>query len=211
MMIWARRLLQPLDYLRIEHPRKRKYDLWIPLALAMPFASWLTFAPGNPNIFGYGGLLSDVGGLLQILTGFYIASLAAVATFNKRTMDLPMPGDPPTLALMERGHLHRVPLSRRRFLCVMLGYLAFLTLILYVVGLLSLVSARSVKLIIPLHYHITVRVIFVFVYVFLASNLFVTTLLALYYMADRIHRPDSRDIEEGKENRIEKISAQAEC
>jgi hypothetical protein len=110
-----RRLLQPLDYLRIEHPMKRKYDFWVPLALAIPFASWLSFAPGHPNIFGNGGLLASAGGLLQVLTGFYIASLAAVATFNKHSMDLPMPGESPVLALIERGHLHRVPLSRRRF------------------------------------------------------------------------------------------------
>lgn len=195
-MIWLRRLFQPLAYLRVEHPAKRKYDLWIPLGLAIPTAIWLAFAPGPPNLFGNGGLLSNVGGLLQVLGGFYIASLAAVATFNKHSMDLPMPGEPPRLAMIERGHLHRVDLSRRRFLCLMLAYLACVSLVLYVVGLLAMVSAPSIKQITAESRHLIFRGIFTFVYTFAASNLFITSLLGLYYMGDRIHRPDSRDIEE---------------
>jgi hypothetical protein len=210
-MIWIRRLLQPLDYLRIEHPTKRKYDLWIPLAIAVPFGSWLSFAPGPPNIFGNGGLLPNAGGLLQILAGFYIASLAAVATFNKPSMDLPMPGDPPTLTLIERGHLRRVSLSRRRFLSVMLGYMAFISLLLYIVGLLSIVSAGSVKQIVPKAYYLSLRATFVFSYTLCASNLFITTLLGLYYMADRIHRPDARDVGPAAVDHLDQMMADEEC
>jgi hypothetical protein len=188
------RLLQPLDYLRIEHPAKRKYDYIVPLAIAIPVSAWFTFAPMRPSIFGHTGLLAGINGLLQILTGFYIASLAAIATFNKRSMDLPMSGDPPRLDTIERGIHLTIELTRRRFLCMMFGYLAFLSLSLYLIGIWAILSVDSIKAIFPFSWYSPLRNLFVLSYLVIFSNMIVTTLLGLYYMADRIHRHDSRDI-----------------
>src|SRR5258706_8987546 len=72
--------------------------------------------------------------LLQVLTGFYIASLAAVATFNKPGLDDPMAGDPPTLREDYCAITTVKPLTRRRFLCLLFGYLSWLSLFLYFIG-----------------------------------------------------------------------------
>jgi predicted membrane protein len=93
----------------------------------------------------------------------------------------------------------------------MLGYMAFLCLVLYLTGLMSTVSAASVKKLIAHNYYFTIRVVFIFIYTLRASNLFVTTLLGLYYMADRIHRPDPRDVGTITSDDLTRITAEEEC
>src|SRR5579859_4846912 len=125
-MNWVDRLASPLNYLRIEHKSKRKYDLYIPLFVAILIGVLISESPLKINIFGSRGLIEGVDSLLQTLVGFYIASLAAIATFNKASLDFEMPGDPPKLRVTQHGHSAKEPLTRRRFLCFMFGYLAFL-------------------------------------------------------------------------------------
>jgi len=186
----ASRLLAPLAYLRIEHPAKLKYDFMIPAVLAAVGGALFYFVPHGPPIFGSTGLVALVNNLLQVLTGFFIASLAAVATFNKEGMDATMPGDPPKLQVMDRGTRRMINLSRRRFLSLMFGYLSFLSLFIYVLGGVANLFADPAKaLISPDHVHF-IKWCFLFPYLLMLSNLSVTTLLGLFYMADRIHRHD---------------------
>lgn len=102
----------------------------------------MSFAPVRPDIFGDHGIVQGVNGLLQILTGFYIASLAAVATFNKQSMDEVMPGEPPIVDV-RGGKIEQ--LTRRRFVCSMFGYLAFISLFVYLIGIGALASVESAK------------------------------------------------------------------
>lgn len=184
------RLSKPLDYLRIQHPAKTKYDLVIPLACTVAGVCLFYFMPKTPAIFGQNGLISLINSLLQVLTGFFIASLAAVATFNKEGMDNTMPGDPPRLRVMERGRIKIIDLSRRRFLSLMFGYLSFISLFLYLGGGIANLFADSVKALVPQDWHGISRWGFLSLYIFLLANLLITTLLGLFYMSDRIHRHD---------------------
>jgi hypothetical protein len=189
-MVATSRLLRPLDYWRIKHPAKSKYDLWLPLGLAFLFTSGLYLLPISVPIFAERGLISIISELLQILTGFYIASLAAIATFNKEGMDSTMPGDPPTLKTMYRGKIKIIELSRRRFLCLMFGYLSFMGILLYFLGSGANLLRENAIEIIPFYWRPFAKWGFITFYLFLVSNLVVTTLLGLFYMADRIHRTD---------------------
>jgi hypothetical protein len=189
-MAAASRLLRPLDYLRIKHPAKLKYDFWLPLAFSCSFTAFLYFLPTPVPVFAENGLIFIISGLLQILTGFYIASLAAIATFNKEGMDSTMPGDPPTLKTTYRGKIKILELSRRRFLCLMFGYLSFMGIFLYFLGSGANLLRENALIIIPIHFHLVAKWGFVAVYLFFVSNLIVATLLGLFYMADRIHRTD---------------------
>lgn len=182
----VRRLTRPLDYLRIEHPSKRYYDRWVPLFFATPMIIWFVFIPGGVSIFSPSGVVDKINGLLQILTGFYIASLAAVATFNKESMDKPMIGEPPILDVGE-GKAPEI-LTRRRFLSLMFGYLALSSLFLYIMGIFAVSSAAVIKDILSDSLVVLVRAAGAIIYFFLFSNIVVTTLLGLFYMSDRIHR-----------------------
>ncbi|EKF9782201.1 hypothetical protein RV096_003428, partial [Vibrio cholerae] len=72
---------------------------------------------------GKSGLVQLVNGLLQVLIGFFVASLAAVATFQRPGMDENMRGKAPTL--QGKG------VTRRQYLCYMFGYLAFMSIAVY--------------------------------------------------------------------------------
>lgn len=187
-----RRLLRPLDYLRIVHPDKRRYDVVVP-AFAAALLTLLCFLLLAPNrILGREGLITVFTQLLQILSGFYIASLAAIATFNRPSMDEEMLGETPTLVGLTHPAAGPEKMTRRQFLSFLFGYLAFLSIALYLVGALAnlVLPGLGVSLGFELHDLLGtwVRWAAVYLYLFAVANLLVTTMLGLYYMTDRIHR-----------------------
>lgn len=184
------RLCRPLDYLRVIHPAKWKYDYFIPTGIAVVLCGAYYALPVSPSLFGCDGIVYIVTDLLKILVGFYIASLAAIATFNKAGMDKSMPGIPPTLTKSRRGKRKQEELTRRRFLCLLFGYLSFMSMAVYFIGAVSGLVAPSITAFLSDFTISVLRLAFVLIYLFLASNLFVTTLLGLYYMTDRIHQHD---------------------
>jgi hypothetical protein len=155
----------------------------------------LILLPRPLPVFGGDGLIKVITGILQILTGFYIASLAAVATFDKQGMDDPMPGKPIALNVKRRGHTKSEILTRRRFLCLLFGYLALLSFFLYFLGAIANLVTDNVKYLLPVASHSLIKWGFVFAYLFLTVNLVTTTLHGLYYMVDRIHRADAKIVE----------------
>jgi hypothetical protein len=187
-------LIKPLDYLRIRHPEKRRYDSWLPFALSALSILGLAVLPLPVQILGDGGLLSIFTEFLPVLFGFYIAALAAIATFDRQGMDDPMPGQAPEMWVTFHGKRESVPLTRRRFLCYMFGYLALMSFALFAISAVGNWLAPNIHALVPYDAKafLYVRWGFLGVFLFLASNLLVTTLLGLYYMTDRIHRLDGK-------------------
>jgi hypothetical protein len=164
------------------------YNLVLPLLMSVIMIVILSTLPATVPIVTDGGVIPAVTGLLQILTGFYIGSLAAVSTFDRPSMDEPMQGNPPTLQVTRRGQRTEEQLSRRRFLSLLFGYLSFLSLILYIVGAMAEAIASNVRLLAPVDWMPALGWVLFGGYLVVANNLVVTTLLGLYYMTDRIHR-----------------------
>lgn len=183
-----RRLSTTLNYLRIEREGKLTDEVFLPLLLATATFAFFYLLDWNVQIFGSSGLISAIVGLLQMVAGFYIASLAAVATFKKASMDDPMPGAPTVLHVRRRNRIKEEQLSRRRFLCFLFGYLSFLSFFLYLLGTIMNLAAPEIELSLSSEYHGAVKWVGTFVFLFIFYNLIITTLLGLYYMTDRIHR-----------------------
>jgi hypothetical protein len=198
-----RRLLTPLSYLRIEREDKVKDELIIPLALTSLSIAALILLSGKIPVFSEKGMLSFIVNYLQIVSGFYIASLAAVATFNKDSMDRPMPGLPTTLPRTMKGVEVIENLSRRRFLCFLFGYLSLLSLILYFSGSGLILAAPHIKTLISANVAAYLKWTVVFFYLMITYNLLVTTLLGLYYMTDKIHRADTVQLQAPKSEQQE--------
>lgn len=184
------KLFKPIDYLKIQHPQKLKYDLYIPAFVAILGTLLLIILPQPVKFFGENGLVIVITNILQMLTGFYIASLAAVATFQKEDLDKPMPGRPLEITVAIQGVKKEEALTRRRFLCLLFGYLALLSFFLYFIGAGANLLVPNAKYIIPIKLHHIARWIFAIIYLFLTANLMITTLHGLYYMVERIHRSD---------------------
>lgn len=181
-------LITPLNYLRVRHRIKRLLDFHFPLAGAGFVMAVILFLPERVPILGPGGIISVITDLLQILVGFYIAALAAVATFANPAIDRELDGDPMLITVKRRGQKRELSLTRRRLLSLLFGYLAFLSLSLYFAGSVANLLRNNLVLLIPVELQAVTGYFFLFFYLFLTANLITTTLFGLHYLAERVHR-----------------------
>lgn len=185
MILVLRTLLSPLKYLKARNPQKEVWDWFLPLIIAA-FAVLAVFLMPKPVVvLGDKGLVYWVNELLKILVGFYIAALAAIASFDRPSLDQVIEGDGVTLD--DRGDMPPRQLTRRQFLSLMFGYLSLLALFLYCTGLGVSLLSENIKLL-PVDWLRWLRLIFVFGYSLLFGQLLTVTLMTMYYLSDRVHR-----------------------
>ncbi|MDM5054444.1 hypothetical protein OB956_09145 [Aeromonas dhakensis] len=183
------KLIAPMKYLKIFHAEKMWFDYILPLICAVIFTAGYFYLPKPFPLTGSSGLIGQVNGLLQVLIGFYIASLAAVATFQGQGMDEFMDGNPPTLNEKRKGLIKEVYLNRRRFLSYLFGYLALMSLVVFFIGVVVNLTSESISAWTnSLAYARFIKISALFVYIFFICNIFITTLLGLYYLTVRIHQ-----------------------
>ncbi|WP_168011917.1 hypothetical protein [Halomonas salinarum] len=175
---------RPLSYLAIDHEDKYLYDWVFPL-LVLALASGLVhfFDADLVNLIKYSsGLASFVSGL----PGFFIAALAAVATFNRKDIDRDMAGEnPPTVETLVGDRKVKVVLTRRRFLCMLFSYLTALSIVLSVIGLTPV--AFDFLSDGELNISFLSAIFYLFSFFILFFQLVVSTLYGLYYLGDRVH------------------------
>jgi hypothetical protein len=128
--------------------------------------------------------------LLEILIPFYIAALAAVATFAREGLDDPMKGHAATLSVRHaHGDWMEHVLTRRQFICYLFGYLAFLSLVLFVgILFLNLVSQKSgiaANEIFGKHLQFA-KIAVIYICMVPIWQMIVTTLLGVYFMSERL-------------------------
>lgn len=174
-----RRLLRPLAYLSIRHETKYKFDWGWPLGLAVVTVLIFWVLPAKPQLLGDKGLLKGVRELIALLGAFYVAALAAVATFARPTLDMPMEGTPPELA----GR----PLTRRQYVCYLFGYLALVAFTLFIVLVAAEALAPSIKIVVAKEYLSWVRNILIVPLAFVFWNMMITTMLGVYFLVDKVH------------------------
>lgn len=180
-------LFSPLRYLKAKNDHKFAWDWTVPTVVAVLTVIFLYLLPKPVAILGDRGLIYWVNELLQILVGFYIASLAAVASFDRPSLDQPIEGDGVKLKVWRAGDLIERSLSRRAFISLMFGYLSLLSMALYCAGVLVSLLEENIRLINPLTLSY-VRAVFVFIYSFFFAQMLSITLVSLFYLSDRIHR-----------------------
>jgi hypothetical protein len=186
------RIFVPLRYLQIDHPEKRKFDFWLPLVISLLFISPLLSCQFRHDALGDLDLISKLNNFLGVLTGFFIAALAAVATFGKAGMDDAMPGDPPVrLEHRKNAETYFENLTRRRFLSFLFGYMAFVTLVLYILGYAYLIGDRYFIAEWLPGIRTEIFSVFWVLYSFALANVLSNTFLGLFYLTDRIHRTES--------------------
>lgn len=177
------KVMTPVDYLMISHSEKRWFDFVLPLLAAAVMVVIINFLPKHISFIGKDSLVSLVNGILQILSGFYIASMAAVATFQKPGMDEVMTGIPPKL----RGK----KLTRRKFLTYLFGYLAFISIVMYFFGGALQLTSSSIK---EMHFASMswVKNASLFIYLSIVCNILSTTALGMFFMIDKMHEEKNK-------------------
>ena len=186
MIVWTW-----LAWWRVRHAALARINFgWTPFAAAVcAITVWL--APGSLNIFGAGGVVYQVNGLIPVLAGFFVASLAAIATFNRPSLDDVMGGIAPSVVLTGSRDAER--LTRRRFLCMLFGYLAGASIAIYLIGSTATVFApvyTAAHWMTPLLKHV-IRTVFSALYLGVLTHIILTSFVGLYYLIDRIHQTSS--------------------
>lgn len=178
-------LLRPVSYVLIKHEDKHIYDWSIPLLLSL-----LAIAGFGFSNFGWAAAFSVIegfSGFVQNLPGFFIAALAAVATFNRVDIDKTMDGKhPPSIHTWVGNQVVDQPLTRRRFLCLLFSYLTVESFIISIMG----VFANSLGFMAEdgsLTSSLATAWVFCSVFTFLSFQLLVSTLHGMYYLAERVH------------------------
>jgi hypothetical protein len=162
---------------------------------ALTFVSCLVLfylkSVGTVTFYADSGVLSKCLGFIQSLPGFYIAALAAIATFNKADIDRTMPAPAPSLSSTVRGQSVVIELTRRRFLCSMFAFLTAESIVLVLLSIFGQTVANPVRGLIGDTYQSVVSVLFMALYLGIFWQMIVTTFLGLFYLGERLHQPDA--------------------
>ncbi|MEZ8739522.1 hypothetical protein AB6E21_05805 [Photobacterium swingsii] len=179
-------LVRPFSYLRIDHESKQVYDWYLPIILMI---GTIVF---SFNFIGLEGLINTDDGLIAQLTsfisnlpGFYIAALAAIATFNRKDMDLRIPEPTPTIENLIRGKKQIIKLTRRRLLCSLFAFLT--TESIFLVIFTRFFQSSSLGSI--TFFDIELSWYGSCVYFLFFWQLVVSTLYGLFYMGDKMYDP----------------------
>lgn len=181
-------LFRPFAYLRIKDPDKWKIDALVPLIAAILTTAVYIISNYRIPISSTDGVVRQAFGILQVLPGFYVTALAAVATFDRKDLDDYMPSPPPEVWIKSKGHPVLIKLTRRRFLCLLYGYLSAVSLTLFIVSAFVISSTPWLGTVLsPSN---LIKALFMFLYSFAFWNMIAVTLFGLYQLSDRIHQPD---------------------
>lgn len=181
-------VLSPLAYLRIRHSSKWMLD-WLYPALFSALSTAFLWLFGGPGVIsGQAGLLDRIILVCSVLPGFYIAALAAIATFNRPDIDNVMPAPAPRLSVDIGGRDNVIDLTRRRFLAYLFAFLCWESLALLILCVFAGISASRIMLYLG-SFAIVSKYTFLFFLSLVFWQLVFATCLGLYYLGDRLNRP----------------------
>lgn len=194
-MMWYQ-LTRPFAFQKIQNR-----DLWFMRTVVPFFITFFLLAvylvlPVRPSIIGDKKYLDYLLQIVGILPGFYIAALAAAATFNNPSLDEPMPGrDAPHLDVQRGGEVFSVTMTMRVFICHLFSYLSALSFLTAILTLAIIEIAPSVDYIDANYSGWLVNVLLalmrygaVFVVTFYFARIILVTLHGLYFLVERMHQ-----------------------
>ncbi|MBQ8750665.1 MAG: hypothetical protein IJZ30_03400 [Alphaproteobacteria bacterium] len=117
---YIRQLLSPLSYLFVKHSCCIRVT-WV-YSFVLSFITVFSLYSVSHYI-SYSRFIPDASQFLGLLSGFYITSLSILASNGNSYLDEELQGEQPSLD----GKV----LNRRKFLCLLLGYLTFSSIILF--------------------------------------------------------------------------------
>lgn len=162
----------------------------MPLLLTLVFTLAVLWARLPVNYFGESGLLERLLAFVQTLVGFFIAALAAVASFNSPHLDKTMPDEPPTMVIRYNKGTERVKATRRRFLSAMFAYLTAVGFLFSVAAIVVLTVGPAVASVLPSLVMTPMKFFVAFGFTFAITQLVCVTFWGLYYLGERVHTPD---------------------
>jgi hypothetical protein len=132
-------LLKPFGYLAIQHPYKWVVDWLYPAVLSAITIALICRFSDIAKLLEQNGLIPLTLSFVQSLPGFYIAALAAIATFGRMDIDDILPEPTPRVLVKLRGRWNSIDLTRRRFLAMLFAFLTgeSIAIVICCIGLIS--------------------------------------------------------------------------
>lgn len=189
-------LSRPFAFNKIVSTELNSVRYYVPGIITAVASGVYFILPKPPEILGDKRYLDYLLQIVGILPGFYIAALAAGATFANPSLDEPMPGKtPPTLKMRRMGQMHDEPLTTRLFICHLFAYLSAVSLMLAFAILVAIEINPSIEdilnrkanldgVVASLH---ILQCSYIILITFYASKLTTITLHGLYFLAERMH------------------------
>lgn len=185
--------LRPLNYLRVKSEYARRFNVYYPAIGAFLFYKVLVFDAESGGQVSIGSRLSDVRDLVALLIPFFVASLAAVSTFSgAKFLDEPFSGRQKiTIHLLRTyGEWETVDLTPRNFLrllfafCTMSSFFSFAIISAadFIVELSTILGKTSSQIF---------ETLFLSTICFSISHLFISTILAVYFLSDYLLRNET--------------------
>jgi len=143
-------LTRCLAFWQIKHADLRYINLYIPFSLSSILVVIIFFLPIQPLIFGNLGFTRSFISILSVLPGFFIAALAAVATFQKNELDHLMPDPAPVLSMRSNGEWEDCELTMRMFLSHMFAYLTAISFMALSIGIMAELVSPSLVYVVSL-------------------------------------------------------------
>ena len=194
-MLWYQ-ITRPFAFQRIRSRDLGLLRTALPLAVTVLFVLVYYAIPVKPAILGDKKYLDYVLQIIGTLPGFYIAALAAAATFNNPSLDEQMPGkEPPTLKVMRGGEKFDIPMTMRVFICHLFAYLSAISFGTALLGIAIIEFSPSLDALEQayksnqaIQYVVdTVRYLTVGAFTFYVAKVVTITLHGLYFLVERMH------------------------
>lgn len=173
---YIRQLLSPLSYLWVRHSCCIRVT-WVYSAFLS--LSTVTLLCLLSKCVSYNAFIPDASQFLGLLSGFYITSLSILASNGNAYLDENLKGEQPYLG-------DRL-LNRRNFLCLLLGYLTFVSIILFSLSMFTDMfvqiynkSENTVSFI--NEYKGFIKFIFLTIYYWFFFSLITNTLLCVHFI-----------------------------
>jgi hypothetical protein len=182
--------LRSLNYLRVNHRYALLYNWIYPFVLGGATALVILQLSTEISLFQADGFVRSFTPVLSILAPFYIAALAAVATFSgNQSVDKPFDMSQPVLlkVIGDGGDWENIDVTPRHFLSLLFGYCTSLSIFLLLVSIFAPFIAKLAETA-PCEWTSFSLALIFGIFTVLLSQLFLGTLLGVYYLADRIHR-----------------------
>ncbi|MFA4950452.1 hypothetical protein [Brevundimonas sp.] len=186
--------LRPLAFMTIDGPSLGLYRLVWPVAVTVIALLAYVLLPERVDLVGDKSAADYMAGFFATLPGFFIAALAAVATFNGGDLDKELPGV--TVAMVVNGDEDNLPISLRVFLCYLFAYLTVISFVGFFICVGAALIAPSVatwaadfndvKLL--EHTALVVSLSFVALLTFITASVLFCTIQGLYFLAERVHQ-----------------------
>ncbi len=180
-------LLAPLRYWRIRHGSVAAYNFVLPAAGSIAVTALLLAWQSPAVVFGKDGYLAQLTPILAILGGFFVAALTLITGEHSAVLQSPANATSAPILPPES-----VPLSRKRFLGYLFGYLAFSSFCLAGVVVVANLVAPSAALALSPPYRECLKWAFLMAFNFWLGHVFIATLLGLFYFTERLHVADKR-------------------